>query len=464
MGKDNTIIKNNGICGLILAAGYSSRMGSFKPLLPIGDKTAIQRIIETLKEAKIENIIVVTGYNHQLLVSALNRENIKSIYNKDFDKGMFTSIKTGIKYAMSEFLRPDNNVIDKEFENAGFLLFPVDCPLVPSNIITLILEKHKENKDSFIVPCYQGKKGHPLFIPAFYTDEILFYDGEGGLKAITDHHEDKMIRLNVNSETVVLDMDTPESYQELMDFYNKKLNGDNAENIEFNWLDQLKERRLFLIRHGEIKQHKEKIFLGQVDVHLSLKGREQARIAGLELKNYKLETDQIYTSDLSRAYETAEIVADILKDKKKSATESNEVGKENTENNEKKVILRKEPDLREMSLGDWDGYYISEVKEKFPEEYKKRGRNLLTYKNGNNSENFFDLQYRVMKCFKNILIKNDEKDIIIVSHSGVIKVLLSNIYCVDLEREIKENIPNGSITVIDFSNVSPATIKRDSLF
>lgn len=404
---------NSKLCGIILTAGLSSRMGSFKPLLPIGRKSALEHVADTVREAGISRIIAVTGYQKEQLEPLLLLKQITAVYNDRFREGMFTSIQKGIEAAGE----------DAE----GFFLFLVDCPLIPSAVVTELLREHYSRPDCFLVPCYQGKKGHPLYIPACYREEILSYHGEGGLKAITSKYEDKLIKLEVKQEAVVLDMDTEEGYREVLDFYEKQMQRPQSfdEEDPNRWRNLLGDRRLFLVRHGETQQHREKILLGQKDIPLSGKGMEQARLAGQELQKQQIHTEHIYASDLTRTVQTAEIIADIL---------------------DSRII--KVPSLREMSLGEWDGCYISEIKEKYPEEFRKRGENLLTYKYGNNSENFYDLQYRVLKGFQTILESDEQEDIIIVAHAGVIKVIVSNLYHTELEKEIREKIPNGGITMV----------------
>lgn len=430
MENDNGLEHASKVVGLILAAGYSSRMGAFKPLLPIGDMTAVERVSDALKKAGVHNIIGVTGFQREQLSPIFSTEGISEAYNQDFEQGMFTSIKAGIRAALNgrSADTPSLSSID------GFLLMLVDCPLVPPEVLELIIEKHRENPDAFIVPCYRGKNGHPLFIPALYTDEILAYDGENGLKEIRNRHNEKLIRLEVDTEAVLLDMDTREGYEEVLEYYNSQLK--RTLDAQSGYEQDLIGKRLFLIRHGEIIQHKEKIFLGQTDAPLSEKGREQAKEAAGELSNLQISVNRIYTSDLSRAAETAEIIKGSL--------------------NPGIEVIR-EPKLREMSLGEWDGRYINEIREQFPEEYQKRGENLLAYKFGNNNENFYDLRYRVMKGFHNILMRereagDDVRDILFVAHQGVIHVILSSLRHSSLEEEMRNPIPNGGIVVIDYSN------------
>ncbi len=445
--------KMKNLTGLILAAGYSSRMGAFKPLLQIGDGTAVERIVDTLKTVGVKNNVGVSGFQRELLTPIFTEYEIIEAYNKDFDQGMFTSIQTGIRKALIEF--PDTD---------GFFLMLVDCPLIPAEVLDLIAEKRLEAPDAFILPTYHGKNGHPLFIPAVYAEEILNYEGEGGLKAIRNQHENQLIRLEVEWEAVVMDMDTPEGYEEILDYFhrqenevlrNKDFKNKNSEKkgLEANLEDQLQGKRIFFVRHGEILQHKEKIFLGQTDAPLSQKGKEQALAAAKELEQYGISVSRIYTSDLSRTAETAEIIKKQLT----SSTESlsTELEQTNSSTDARTMELVMEPKLREMALGEWDGEFISEIQKKYPEEYKKRGEQILSYKYGNDSENFYDLQYRAMKGFQSILdrerAERDEcKDILIVAHQGVINVIQSSLNHEGLIEGIRKPIPNGGIRIMDY--------------
>lgn len=388
---------------VILAAGYSSRMGRFKPLLLLGDETIVERLIRVSKNAGIEQIVVVTGHNREQMQPYITGAFVEEAFNPIFDKGMFTSIQTG-----AAAIRDDLD---------GFFLMPVDCPLITETEINALMESFEP--DRFSVACYRGKKGHPLLIPKKFRQEIIEHDGKGGLKAITDRDFRLMKRLETGYEGVVMDMDTPEAYMKIKEYLSGNCESDDPVKLASG-------RRFILIRHGQIKQHKEKIFLGQTDVPLSEKGRIQACEAAKHLAGMQIKTDRIYSSDLLRAAQTAEII-------------KNGNGIEN-------LIL--DPGLREMNLGPWDGKFISEIKESMPQEYEKRGQNLMIYKMGHGSENFYDLQYRVIKALTAILKKDDRKDIIIISHSGVLRVICNNLKGGSVDDPWKK-ISNGEIRVID---------------
>ena len=457
---------------VILAAGYSSRMGDFKPLMPIGEKTAVEMLVDSFLAAGIRRIVVVTGYNRELVKKlldvlathasarhavsgdALTVEHlpdepvIMEAYNPDFDRGMFTSIQAGIR-AVMDICRTDH----ADAACDGLFLLPVDYPLVRSGHLRLIFEESRRNPSSFITPCYMGKKGHPIWIPAAYWQEIINYQGEGGLKTVTSKYDDSGLldRLELDDEAVVLDMDTPDGYQDVLDYLGDlgcigcpnhlkdpesaaKSIGDIAENFK---------GRILLVRHGRTEQHTEKIFLGQSDVPLSTEGRHDAFMAGQELADMKLNTNVIYTSDLARAAVSAEIIRTTL------GLAGEGPGFE----------IVQVPEFREMNLGDWDGRFISKIKAEFPEEYEKRGRDKLIYKRGHDGENFYDLQYRVMKKLKQLVRAacregKSGTDIIIVAHRGVIKVIICNLLGYGLEAMETFDVPRGSVTNLDYRQAS----------
>ena len=388
---------------VILAAGFSSRMGDFKPLMKLENETVVERLIRISKAADINDVVVVTGHNRQQMIPVIENAGAVEVFNDNFEKGMFTSMQAGIAAL------PDG--LD------GFFMMPVDCPLITEEILKQLMESF--DPDKFSVAVYRGKKGHPLLIPANFRQEIISHNGNGGLKAITDKDLNLMQRIETSFEGVVMDMDTPQAYEEIKEYL---AGGCKSEELH----ELAKGRRFVLIRHGQIQQHKEKIFLGQTDVPLSEKGREQAIRAADEVESLEIQTDRIYTSDLLRASQTAKVI---------------QLGADIPE-----LIL--EPGLREMNLGPWDGKFISEIRKNMPEEFEKRGQNIMTYKMGHGSENFHDLQYRVCRTLIKILENDAAKDIVITAHSGVLRVICNNLNGRGVADDW-DKMDNGEVRVLE---------------
>lgn len=401
------------IAGIILAAGYSSRMGAFKPLLPLGEIPVVTHSIRTMRQVPLHPILVVVGYQSDQIIPILKEEAVDWVVNPEYNSGMFSSIQAGIRSI------PDSVT--------GCFLSLVDSPFVPPSVFGELLRTHSDHPSSLIVPCYRGKKGHPLFIPSTLFPEILAYSGEKGLKFITDQHNDEMIRLEVDEEAVVMDMDTQEEYEELVRYYQKQQPSSSQNSIMGNATSK---RTLYLVRHGETEQQTDKVFIGQWDISLNEEGRRQAKEAAHLLLQDFPDAKTIYCSDLKRAVETATLIAETMEKEHAISV----------------VPISVVPfsAFRELSLGEWDGLLIEDVKQRYPEEYRNRGDHLLTYKIGNDSENFYDLRYRVMKKLQE-LIQETTGDLVLVTHSGVMKVILSELLGKDLQETMRTTISKGSI-------------------
>ena len=421
-------------CGIILAAGLSSRMGDFKPLMYVDGRTALSGLVETIRGAGVDDILVVTGFSRDKLAESVTHLRIDEAYNGEYESGMFSSIKTGIAKAME--LWP---------EKEGLLLFPVDCPIISIETIRAVMNKGDE-KPGFVVPTFEGKKGHPLLVPPGAAEEILSMDDSCGLKDLIDRDPLSMTRIPVNDEGCVMDMDDPESYEEIKKFVSA---GFRREKLSVTTA----RRRIIMVRHGETEQHEGPVFIGQYDVPLNDEGREQAEAAALRITDIIREDvemsagwiegvslgrepmppiENIHCSDLSRARETAEAISEAI---------TKEYGRYG---HRPEVITHE--GLREIALGEWDGRPVEEIREKYPEDFEARGRDPFAFKKGNDSENFYDMQYRVMKTLRHILAADDGKNVVIAAHSGVIRALENNLKGLRVDDEW-EPLEKGEIRI-----------------
>ncbi len=362
------------IGGVILAAGYSSRMGEFKPLLPVAGVPALRRCVDTLAAAGAE-VAAVTGFRREELSPLLRSWGAAEVANPDYAEGMFTSVLAGVRY-----------FAEKGAE--GLLLLPCDCAAVPKEAVRQLIACAGD-KGEYALPSYGGKNGHPLFIPRRYFDEILHFVGPGGLKGARNLHDDSLLRLDMPWEGTVLDMDTPEDYAALCTYA-----GDDG-------LAALAAGRTFwLMRHGATEKHSGKVVMGRYDARLSAVGRAQMEELGARLAAEKLNAAALYVSPLRRARDSGEIVGRFLG-----------------------LPLREEPDLAEISLGAWDGRLIEDVKKEWPAEYARRGEYLMSYRFDEGSESFYMVQHRVRRALVKLLKEDGSPDIPILSHAGVIKCL-----------------------------------------
>jgi CTP:molybdopterin cytidylyltransferase MocA len=191
------------VAAVILAAGYSSRMGAFKPLLPFGDTTVLERAVALFRGAGIEDIRVVIGHCATELLPLLQFLQVRSLLNERYHEGMFSSVVTAA------------GSLDAETE--AFLLLPVDIPLVQPDTIELLLHQYQQSTKGILYPTFRGTRGHPPLISASYRENILSWDGSGGLNGLLMNHESDSATVECGDEGILLDMDTPEDYQRLRD-------------------------------------------------------------------------------------------------------------------------------------------------------------------------------------------------------------------------------------------------------
>ncbi len=189
---------NRKFAALIVAAGYSSRMERFKPLLPLGEHTVIEQTIATFTAAGVENIIVVTGHNAEALNPVLEKVPVTVVMNERYDEGMFTSIKAGV------MALPQS--VD------GFFMTPADMPFVMPDTIKQLMTTFTEQPSDVLYPTFNHKRGHPPLIARAVFRSILDSDGEGGLKRLLNHPEIHANHLEVADEGILLDLDTYEDY------------------------------------------------------------------------------------------------------------------------------------------------------------------------------------------------------------------------------------------------------------
>ncbi len=216
----NENMKRKRIClaVIVTAAGMSSRMGDFKPLLPLSGKSFIEHILDHSKIERVEQQIVVLGKQAESIQEHLRGREISFALNPNFAKtDMFTSVKYGINQ-----LKPN---ID------GFFVVAADMPLIRKSVYHILaLAFQRVNARSILKPVYKGKGGHPILIPTSCIPGILNYQGDFGLKgALADQ---KMISLDWSEPSILYDADTYEDYLNLKNLYRSEYIPERSEILQ----------------------------------------------------------------------------------------------------------------------------------------------------------------------------------------------------------------------------------------
>jgi molybdenum cofactor cytidylyltransferase len=193
------------LAAIRLAAGYSSRMADFKPLLSLGDSTVIETVIRTVRQAGVSDITVVIGHRADELKPALNRSHVGWIYNERYGEGMYSSVVSGL-----QALKPAVK---------GVFLLPADIPLVKSLTIKKITLAYRRSAAHIFYPTYLKQRWHHPLIPSDLFPEILTWNGPGGLKSFLARHEAQACEVEVQDKGILLDIDTPQDYSEICRVY-----------------------------------------------------------------------------------------------------------------------------------------------------------------------------------------------------------------------------------------------------
>jgi molybdenum cofactor cytidylyltransferase len=199
------------IKGIILSAGYSKRAGMFKPALFIDNKPMVVCVIETMR-LFCRSIIVVGGYNYDTLCNLVkNIDSVSTVFNQDYEKGMFSSVKCGVSALIDS-----GNMTDAVF------IIPGDYPLVGCGIYSRMIDVFSDcgHLNPIFVPSFNGKKGHPVLIDGNLLGELASFPDNGTLRDFISGNG--FMPVEVDDAGVVLDIDTQEDFLRAVEFLNSK--------------------------------------------------------------------------------------------------------------------------------------------------------------------------------------------------------------------------------------------------
>jgi molybdenum cofactor cytidylyltransferase len=188
------------ISAIILAAGQSKRMGQPKMLLPWGKTTVIEHVIMTFLRAGIEDVIVVTGGAREQIEKAISQYPIRKIHNNDYAAGeMLSSIQCALRAMPGQA--------------QAALIGLGDQPQVEEKNVRLICEEFRDSQSGLVVPSFRMRRGHPWLVTRPLWDEILELKPPESPRDFLNRHADDIHYVNVDTQTVLADLDTPEDYQ-----------------------------------------------------------------------------------------------------------------------------------------------------------------------------------------------------------------------------------------------------------
>ncbi len=189
---------------MLLAAGESRRMGRPKALLPWRGTTLLAHQLDALLAGGADRVVVVLGHRPEDLQPIVQeRSGVTGVINPAYAQGKTTSIKAGLSALGSP-------------EPGTILLLNVDQPRSPDTIRQL-LRHHVESKGLITIPTYAGKGGHPIAVDSALLPELQCISEETlGIKSVVRAHQDATFRVEMAIAEVLLDLNTPEEYEEAL--------------------------------------------------------------------------------------------------------------------------------------------------------------------------------------------------------------------------------------------------------
>mgnify|MGYP000031644891 CR=1 FL=1 len=197
-----TATKN--IYAIILAAGESSRFGSPKQLADWQDSNLLQHTINITKSLFDKNIVVVLGANARLIQSRINSNEIAIETNNDWQSGISSSIRAGIK------------ALPEDTEAVMFLL--CDQPLIGKSSFKKLIDLWEQHPKSIVASEYLDTLGVPAIFPVSFFSQLESLQGDKGAKQLLMSMKEQVLTISIPEASK--DIDTQNDFNNLKTQFN----------------------------------------------------------------------------------------------------------------------------------------------------------------------------------------------------------------------------------------------------
>lgn len=189
---------------MILSAGRSQRMGTPKALLRFGNETALARMLRVLREAQVDQIVLVLNREMARIGRALDLhklERLTSVINPAPERGQTSSIRIGVSNLSSRC--------------RSFLLCPVDQPLFEARDLSELLRELEEAPPeiSIVAPSYEQRRGHPVLFRRELAAEFQALGDDTPAHTVIRRDPRRVLHWLTDNPELVTDLNTPEAYQ-----------------------------------------------------------------------------------------------------------------------------------------------------------------------------------------------------------------------------------------------------------
>ncbi len=191
-----------GIAGIILAAGRSSRMGRDKALLPYRGSTFLGHLLEVLRQPRISFLRIVLGENAEAVQAQITLERPQIVVNPHPDEPQLVSLQLAIRSIPEQ-------IVD------GAMVCLVDHPCIERETVRLLLDCYYQSGKRIVIPTFGGRRGHPVIFAASLFAELLAAPLDQGARAVVHKFSGDVLEVPTKDEGVILDIDDPETYRRI---------------------------------------------------------------------------------------------------------------------------------------------------------------------------------------------------------------------------------------------------------
>jgi len=185
---------------ILLAAGFSSRMGTLKQVMQIDGRPMVYQVAEALAAAGLE-LLVILGHEQQRVKDALASLPCTCLINSHPENGMFSSVQMGC-----QAIPPGEPC----------LLSTCDCPGINPRTIQVVRETLQREPDNVVIPTYQGRRGHPVGLPASLVNRIRTLPPDTpGLNSLWRGTPEMVVHVTVFDAAVLRDLDRQKDVKKL---------------------------------------------------------------------------------------------------------------------------------------------------------------------------------------------------------------------------------------------------------
>ncbi|NLY35852.1 MAG: nucleotidyltransferase family protein [Tissierellia bacterium] len=191
------------ITGIILASGFSKRMGEDKLLMNVKGKQMVEWVIIASKKSSLDRILLI--YRSEKVKEVGEIYNIETIFNPKAPLGQSEAMKLGVR---------------KAIDSDAYMFLLADQPFINPQLIDKLIDQYKKNRTSILVPYYNGQKGTPTIFPSVYKNELLKIQGDKGGRDIIRKNPASIVRVDIYEEKMGFDIDSPGDFEIISDKIN----------------------------------------------------------------------------------------------------------------------------------------------------------------------------------------------------------------------------------------------------